>query len=90
MLADVELAETVAEPIDIDAWLGTEVDDEVSFGDRFGVEATAPVDELTSAPADPVADEHADADAHGPWTRTSDDLLPRARRGRRIGLSLRR
>jgi hypothetical protein len=74
MLADVEPAERVAEPIDIDAWLGTDVDDEVRFVDESASEAAAPVDE------------HADV----PWTRTSDDLLPQVRRGRRLNLSLRR
>jgi len=94
MLAGVEPAETVAESIDIDAWLGPDegLDDfEVVDGDDGGgVEAeldpTAPVEAYTMAPPEP--EEHDEADPN--WTRTSDDLLPRGRRGRRLTLTLRR
>jgi hypothetical protein len=82
MLADVEPAETVAEPIDIDAWLGP---DEIDHGPE--PEARAAPDAVEAfvppmpadQPAPPVA-------ADTPWTRTSDDLLPRGRRGRRLSL----
>jgi hypothetical protein len=91
MLADVEPAETVAEPIDIDAWLGP--DDgihDLDAGSGADTEAeldpTAPVEALTAAPPEP--EDHDERDPN--WTRTSDDLLPRSRRGRRLTLTLRR
>ena len=93
ILADVEPAETVAEPVDIDAWLGpddgihdldagTDLDD----GIENELDPTARVEALTAAPPEP--DEHDEPDPN--WTRTSDDLLPRSRRGRRLTLTLRR
>jgi hypothetical protein len=75
MLADVEPAETVAEPIDIDAWL---------FQDP---EATGPTEAPAAVDASETVDESPEEPAMtGPWTRASDDLLPRGRRGRRLQL----
>jgi hypothetical protein len=89
MLADVEPAETVAEPIDIDAWLGTEVvDDDAEGGADQATEAFEAF--VPPPPPEPMIDDDGPADADAPWTRTSDDLLPRGRRGRRLSLSLRR
>jgi hypothetical protein len=91
ILADVEPAEAVAEPIDIDAWLGPEADDATidadagpeGHGDELA--ATQRFEPFVPSPApEPLAQGEAG------WTRTSDDLLPRGRRGRRLSLSLRR
>jgi hypothetical protein len=92
ILADVEPAETVAEAIDIDAWLGPEdglEDLDAGDGDEVELDPTAPVEALTTAPTAPT--EHDEHDEHDPnWSRTRDDLLPRGRRGRRLTLTLRR
>jgi hypothetical protein len=87
MLADIEPAETVAEPIDIDAWLGTEVVDEDA--EEAAGQATEAFEAFVPPP-EPTVDDEAQADANAQWTRTSDDLLPRGRRGRRLSLSIRR
>jgi hypothetical protein len=92
ILADVEPAETVADAIDIDAWLGPDDgiadldggDDVDDVGSEL--DPTTSVEALTAAPPEP--DEHDEPDPN--WTRTSDDLLPRGRRGRRLTLTLRR
>jgi hypothetical protein len=91
MLDDVEPAETVADSIDIDAWLGP--DDgihDLDAGHDVDADAeldpTAPVEALTAAPPEPEDDDERDAN----WTRTRDDLLPRGRRARRLTLTLRR
>ena len=82
ILADVEPAEAVAEPIDIDAWLGPDAVDEPE-GDQL--DATAPLEAFVPPP-----EPEPPAELDGPWTRTHDDLLPRGRRSRRLSLSLRR
>lgn len=87
MLADIEPAETVAEPVDIDAWLGTEVVDEDAEG---AADQATEAFEAFVPPPEPTVDDEAQADADATWTRTSDDLLPRGRRGRRLSLSIRR
>jgi hypothetical protein len=90
MLADVDPAETVAEPIDIDAWF----DDELAGADadvdraRPG-HATQDLGDFEAFVPEPEAAVEQDEPA-GPWTRTSDDLLPRGRRTRRLSLSIRR
>ena len=91
ILADVEPADTVAEPIDIDAWLGPEADDAV-----FDADAEAEADELGATERfeafvpPPAPDPQPVAPGDAGWTRTSDDLLPRSRRSRRLSLTLRR
>jgi hypothetical protein len=101
MLADAEPDDTVAEAIDIDAWLGpdegladfevVDADDDADTGGddvvEAGLDPTAPVEALTAAPPEPE-EEREERDPN--WTRTSDDLLPRGRRGRRLTLTLRR
>jgi hypothetical protein len=87
ILADVEPAETVADAIDIDAWLGP--DDGIADLDEDVENELVPttrVEALTAAPPEP--EDHDEPDPN--WTRTSDDLLPRGRRGRRLTLTLRR
>jgi hypothetical protein len=89
ILADVEPAETVAEAIDIDAWLGPDdgfQDLDAGDGGEVELDPTAPVEALTTAPTQHEAHEEHDPN----WTRTSDDLLPPGRRGRRLTLTLRR
>jgi hypothetical protein len=89
MLTDVEPAETVAEPIDIDAWLGPDDgihDLDAGHDAESELDPTAPVEALTAAPPEPEDQDEPDPN----WTRTSDDLLPRGRRTRRLTLSLRR
>jgi hypothetical protein len=90
ILADVEPAETVAEPIDIDAWLGPDPVDEVEASAEADVEAepieaTAPLDAFVP-PAEPETEVHRAIEAEAAWSRESDDLLPRSRRGRRLSL----
>ncbi len=88
ILDDVEPAETVAEAIDIDAWLGDDTETVAAAG--VGTEErdiTEALEAFVPAP-EPVVDAPAEADLR--WTRTSDDLLPRGRRARRLSLSLRR
>jgi hypothetical protein len=86
MLAGVEPAETVAEEFDIDAWLAPEADtvaapavdvDESVEDTRY--EAFVPQ-------AEPEPEQDVQGDLHAAWTRNSDDLLPRGRRGRRLSL----
>lgn len=93
ILAGIEPAEAVAEEFDIDAWLGpdeavdaaAEVEADATVADEARYEAFVPTAvEPEPAPApepEPVVDA-------GPWTRGSDDLLPRGRRTRRLSLSL--
>jgi hypothetical protein len=92
ILSGVEPAEAVAEEFDIDAWLGPDeagapADVDATVADQEGYEAFVPTavePELLPQPEpEPVVDA-------GPWTRGSDDLLPRGRRARRLSLSLRR
>jgi hypothetical protein len=103
ILADVEPVESVAEPVDIDAWLGPEpmqdLDDIDARAEAPDVDATAgynafddefvPATEPGTDPGTEVGAQPAMAD-DGAWRRESDDLLPRGRRTRRLSLSLRR
>jgi hypothetical protein len=89
ILADVEPAEAVAEPIDIDAWLGPEPVEELDGVDE--VEAEAPEMDATAfdafvPAAEPAPQVHPMTEVEGAWSRESDDLLPRGRRGRRLSL----
>jgi hypothetical protein len=94
ILADVEPAEAVAEPIDIDAWLGPEPVEGLDEADEIEADAQAEMPEMDAAtgfdafvpPAEPVPEVHAMSEVEGAWSRESDDLLPRGRRGRRLSL----
>jgi len=101
ILADVEPADTVAEPIDIDAWLGPEADDDIVDADADAeasadADAMAEADELAATERfeafvpPPASEPQPLAEGDAGWTRTSDDLLPRSRRSRRLSLTLRR
>ena len=94
ILADVEPAEAVAEPIDIDAWLGAEPVEEIDqIDDVDAIDAdaeAADIDATTAfedfVPSAPAPEVRAVAEPEGAWSRESDDLLPRGRRGRRLSL----
>jgi hypothetical protein len=97
ILADVEPVESVAEPVDIDAWLGAEpvpdLDDIDARAEAPDVDATAAFhvfDDEFVPPAEPETDAQVAMAADGAWRRESDDLLPRGRRTRRLSLNLRR
>jgi hypothetical protein len=97
ILADVEPAESVATSFDIDAWLGDEQleREPVEAGSGAPEEATATLEAETFeadafVPAPVPQSEPRPFEPQGPWTRTSDDLLPPGRRGRRLSLTLRR
>jgi hypothetical protein len=97
ILADVEPAETVAEPIDIDAWLGDEVTDidEAEAAVETEADELEPTAAMEAAdafvpPAEAMPEPHSAMESEGHWRRESDDLLPRGRRSRRLSLTLRR
>ena len=100
ILADIEPAEPVAEPIDIDAWFGTEpveaidevgeVDDFQAIGtgteaEAAELDATVAFDDFVPA-SEPEPEVRAATGTEGAWSRESDDLLPRGRRSRRLSL----
>jgi hypothetical protein len=89
ILADVEPAEAVAEAIDIDAWLGPEpveeLDEVEAEAEAAEMDATTGFDAFVPA-AEPAPEVHQMTEVEGAWSRESDDLLPRGRRGRRLSL----
>ena len=95
ILADVEPAESVADSIDIDAWLGAEPVEEIdqiddvdtidAAAETADIDATTAFEDFVPA-APPVPEVRAIPEPEGAWSRESDDLLPRGRRSRRLSL----